>query len=290
LIFSFALVSQSQIRSVIFRGTKLKDQSMKKGLFVALAFAGVLFVPTITRAQFASSVVSYTEGSGVAAGYNDPNAALGAPTIYNGYQNTDPFNPPYLSTDIVGVGTGGSITLQFSAPIQNNPNNPFGLDFIIFGHAGFNENFDTGTAMDGSLFTGGTSDVRVSVSTDGTTFYTLNPLLTPLVDGLFPTDASGNPFLPVNPALPAADFSGLDFSGIESLYAGSAGGAGFDLAWAVDGNNQSVPLSSVDFVRLDVLNDGTTAYIDAVSVVPEPTTGALALIGAGLFWLQRRKK
>ena len=164
------------------------------------------------------------------------------------------------------------MTLQFNTPIQNNPGNPFGLDFIIFGHAGFIEDFSTGTAVDGSLYTGGTSDVRVSVSADGTTFYTLNPALTPQVDGLFPTDGSGNPFLPVNPALTAADFAGQDLAGIRALYNGSAGGAGFSLAWAIDANGQSVSLSSVDYVRLEVLNDGTPAYIDAISVVPEPAT------------------
>ncbi|HEY3932351.1 MAG TPA: hypothetical protein VGM58_08270, partial [Verrucomicrobiae bacterium] len=261
---------------------------MKKNLFVLLALTGALFIPAITRAQFADSVISYTQGDGVISGYNDPTAALGAPTVYNGYQNTDPFNPAYLPGDIVGIGTnGGSLTLQFNPPIQNNPGNPFGLDFIIFGHAGFNEDFDNFTATDGSLFTGGTADVRVSVSADGTTFYTLNSALTPQVDGLYPTYAGGNPFLPVNPSLTAADFAGQDLAGIESLYNGSAGGAGFDIGWALNNLNQSVSLPSIDYVRLDVLNDGTPAYIDAVSiVVPEPTTCALAFIGAGLFLLR----
>jgi hypothetical protein len=267
---------------------------MKKNLFVSLALAGILFVPAITRAQFASSVVSYTQGSGVAPGYNDPNAALGAPTTFIGYQNADPFNPPYQSSDIVGIGTnGGSLTLQFNTPIQNNPGNPYGLDFIIFGHAGFNitnGDYSGGGITDGSFFTGGTSDVRVSVSADGTTFYTLNPSLAPAVDGLFPTYAGGNPQIPVNPNLTAASFSGLTVSDIETLYAGSAGGAGFDIAWAVNNLNQSVSLPSIDYIRLDVLNDGTPAYIDAISVVPEPTTFALAITGAGLFLLRRRVK
>jgi len=269
---------------------------MKNSLFVPLALAGLFVIPTLTRAQFAGSMVAYTEGSGVLSGYNDPTAALGAPStqtvdpdpVYGGTYPVDPFDAPYLSSQIVGVGTGGSITLQFNTPIQNNPGNPFGLDFIIFGHAGFAEDFSTGTAADGSLYTGGTSDVRVSVSADGTTFYTLNPLLTPMVDGLFPTDGSGNPFLPVNPALSAADFAGQDLDGIRALYAGSAGGAGFSLSWAIDGNGQSVSLSSVSYVRLDVLDDGTPAYIDAISVVPEPATWTLALAGAGLFLLRRR--
>jgi hypothetical protein len=277
-----------------FRRTKLKDQHMKKKWFVSLAIAGALFIPAITRAQFASGVVSYAEGSGVQSGYSDPTVALGAPStetvdpIY-GNSPVDPFDAPYLSSQIVGVGTGGSLTLQFNTPIQNNPDNPFGLDFIIFGHAGFIEDSSTGTAVDGSLYTGGTSDVRVSVSSDGATFYTLNPALAPQVDGLFPTDGSGNPFLPVNPALTASDFAGQDLAGIRALYNGSAGGAGFSLAWAIDSNGNRVSLSSVDYVRLNVLSDGTPAYVDAMTVVvPEPATGALALTGAGLFLFRRR--
>jgi hypothetical protein len=278
---------------VFFRGTKLKDQSMKKVLLLPLALAGVLFVPTVIHAQFASSVSAYTEGSGVVAGYNDPTAALGAPSQFTPGDfggPVDPFDAPYLPSQIVGLGTGGAITLQLNTPIQNNPANPYGLDFIIFGHAGFTEDFGTGTAVDGSLYTGGTSDVRVSVSVDGLTFYTLNPLQTPLVDGLFPTDGSGNPFLPVNPNLTAADFAGQDLAGIRALYNGSAGGAGFDLAWAVDGSNQSVSLPEVNYVRLEVLNDGSPAYIDAISVVPEPGTSALTIVGAGLLGWFRRKK
>jgi hypothetical protein len=269
---------------------------MKK-VCLTLALAGEFVIPTLTSAQFANSVYDYTEGSGVTAGYNDPTAALGAPStetidptpVYGGTFPVDPFDAPYLPYQIVGVGTGGSLTLQFNTPIQSNPNNPYGLDFIIFGHSGFVEDFGTGTAVDGSLYTGGTSDVRVSVSMDGSTFYTLNPALAPPVDGLFPTDGSGNPFLPANPALTAADFAGLDLTGIRALYNGSAGGAGFSLAWAIDSHGQSVSLSSVDYVRLTVLNDGSPAYIDAISVVvPEPATWTLALTSAGFWWLRRR--
>ena len=265
---------------------------MKK-ICLALALAGSFVIPTVTSAQFADSVYDYTEGSGVTAGYNNPAAALGAPStetidpIY-GTSPVDPFDAPYLASQIVGVGNGGTLTLRFNTPIQNNPGNPFGVGFIIFGHAGFVEDFSTGTAVDGSLYTGGTSDVQVSVSADGSTFYRLNPALAPQVDGLFPTDGSGNPLLPVNPALTAADFAGLDLTRIRALYNGSAGGAGFSLAWAIDSNGQSVSLSSINYVRVTVLNDGSPAYIDAISVVPEPVTWTLALTSASLFLLRRR--
>lgn len=263
----------------------MKDQCMKKIRLPAVAGLFVAIVATNASAQFADSVVSYTPGSGPNPSYTSPNAVLGAPTTFIGYQNADPFNPPYQPSDIVGLGANGSLTLQFNTPIQNAPNS-YGLDFIIFGHAGFNEDFSNGTT-DGSLFTGGTSTVRVSVSADGSTFYALDPVFAPVVDGLFPTDASGNPFIPVNPALTAADFNGKDLAGIRALYNGSAGGAGFDIAWAIDGSNQSVPLSSVWFVRLEGLSG--VAYIDAISVVPEPTAWPLALL-SGAVWLLRTRR
>jgi hypothetical protein len=263
---------------------------MQKTCFTSLAIAGALFVSNSMHAQTATSVISFTQGSGANPAYNNPDRAIGLPTVYIGYQDADPFNPPYHADHLVGLGVGGSLVLQFATPILNAGGNPFGLDFIVFGHAGFaitNGDFDGGGITDGSFFTGGAGDVRVSVSADGSTFYTLDPLLAPGIDGLFPTDASGNPFLPANPALTAADFAGQNLAGIRALYAGSAGGAGFDLSWAIDGGNQSVPLSSVGFVRFDVLSG--TAYLDAVTLVPEPATWTLGLIGCCLFWMRRRK-
>ena len=261
-----------------------KDQLMQK-VRITLALASfVVSITSSSRAQFASNWSAYTQGSGANASYNNPNSALGAPTTFIGYQNADPFNAPYSSSHLVGLGTGGSLTLQFNQPILNSPSNPFGLDFIVFGHAGFNitnGNYSGGGITDGSFYTGGTANVSLSVSADGSTFYTLNPLLAPQVDGLAPADASGDPFLPVNPALTAADFAGKDINGIRALYAGSAGGAGFDLSWA------SVPLSSVSYLRLNVASG--VAYIDAVSVVPEPTTVSLGMLSLGVFFFARRK-
>ncbi|HHY85167.1 MAG TPA: PEP-CTERM sorting domain-containing protein [Verrucomicrobia bacterium] len=256
----------------------------------ALASAGILLVSSARAQYFATEVISYTPGTGAHADYNDPNQALGAPTVFIGYQDADPFNSPYQPAHLVALGEGGSLILRFDQPIYNAPGNPFGLDFIVFGHAGFaitNGDFSGGGITDGSLFAGGTAEVRVSVSVDGITFYTLDPMLAPAVDGLYPTDASGNPFLPVNPALTAADFAGKTLAEIRALYAGSAGGAGFDLSWALDEANQSVALTAVQYVRFDNLSGA--AYLDAVSVVPEPAAGALFAVAAVLFGLRRTR-
>jgi len=271
----------------------LKDQHMKNALFASLALAGALLVPSIARSQYATGVSAYNQGAGANPSYSNPTVALGAPSqltpgVFGG--PVDPFDPPYLASQIVGLGAGGSLTLHFDNPILNDPSHPYGLDFIIFGHSGFNitnGDYSGGGITDGSFFTGGTSTSRFSVSADGLTFYTLNPSLTPQVDGRFPTDSTGDPLLPVNPGLTQADFAGQGLSGIRALYAGSDGGMGFDLSMAQDGLGNSVFLPVANYVRIDVLSD--VAYIDAVSVVPEPGCGAILGLAGGIWALGRRK-
>jgi hypothetical protein len=254
-----------------------------------LALAGLLVSSTL-HAQYADSVVSYTPGSGVSPAYTDPARALGAPTTFIGYQNADPFNPPYLSSDLVSVGAGGSLTVQFSTPILNSPDHPYGLDFIIFGNSGFvitNGDFSGGGITDGSLFANNTGATRVWVSADNITYYVLNPALAPVADGLFPTDSEGDFHQPVNPALTQSDFAGKNLAGIRSLYAGSGGGTGYDISWAQDGFGQSVFLPSISYVRLEVLSG--KSEVDAFSVVPEPGAWALALMGSALLIWKRRQ-
>jgi hypothetical protein len=255
---------------------------LKKILFLSLAFAG-LFIPVVAQSQVATGVSSYTQGTGPDPSYNDPTAALGAPSqITPGPFGgpVDPFDPPYLSSQIVGLGVGGSLTLHFDTPILNDASHAYGLDFIIFGHSGFNitnGDYSGGGITDGSFFTGGTSTSRISVSADGITFYTLNPSLAPQIDGLFPTDGNGDALKAVNPALTQSAFAGKDLTGIRSLYVGSAGGMAFDLSMAQDGLGNPVSMPIANYVRISVLSD--SAYIDAVSVVPEPGSCAFVILG-----------
>src|SRR5689334_19475295 len=99
-----------------------------------LAIAGVITFNV--NAQFADSVVSYVPGSGASAPYNNPTTALGSPTVFIGYQDSDPFNPPYDPAHVVSVGAGGSLTVHLSMPVSNVPH-PYGIDFMIYGNAGF---------------------------------------------------------------------------------------------------------------------------------------------------------
>ena len=252
---------------------------MKLTRLLVLALGGKLVVAS-SFAQFADAVVAYTPGMGVSASYTNPASALGEPSritpgIFGG--PVDPFNSAYLGSQLVSVGAGGSLTLEFNTPISNSPANPFGLDFIIFGNAGFaitNGNYSGGGITDGSMYGNNTGSTRVSVSMDGATFYTLNPALAPTVDTLFPTDGAGDFSLPVNPALTNGAFGGQGLAGIAARYGGSGGGAGYDLAWAQDTNGAPVTLNSARYVRVDVLSgkseiDGMAAVSPAALTVTQ---------------------
>lgn len=256
-------------------------------------------ISTATHAGgFADSVVAYVPGNGVTSDYSNPASALGEPArvtpgVFGG--PVDPFAPAYLGTQVVSLGDGGALTVRFSNPIANEPVHPFGLDFLVYGNAGFvvtnaldeNWSFIGTPATDGTLFGHNEGATRVWVSMDNVTYYLLDPTRAPNVDVLFPTDGQGDFQLPAAPGLTAGDFGGLTLEDLRTLYGGAGGGAGFDLAWALDDQGQSVALERAEYVRVEVLSG--KADIDAFVSVPEPTVWALAGLGVGGWvWFRRR--
>jgi hypothetical protein len=253
---------------------------MKKIQLFALAFAS--FVVTVQAAPavagFADTVVSYDPGTGYSTRFTNASVVLGEPSRINPYgEATDVFDPPYGAGQILSIGAGGSLTVEFKTPILNHPHNSFGLDFIIFGNTGFiitnDFDFDTfnwvGTpATDSSLFGQNDGETRVSVSRDGKTFYVLNPALAPTVDGLFPADGSGDFHRPVDPTLTQEDFSGLTADGVQALYNGSGGGTGYDISWAQNANGRPVRLPAIRFIRIEVLSG--KSEVDGFSAVFMP--------------------
>ena len=269
---------------------KIRVMNNNKKIILGLALAGSLSVAS-ARASFAESVVDYTSGNlpSSGAGFTNAASALGEPSratpgTFGG--PVDPFNAPYLQSQVVSLGTNGSLTVRMAQPVVNDPAHPYGLDFIVYGNAGFNivnGDYSGGGITDGSLYGAGTGWSRVYVSADNVTYYALNSALAPLVDGLFPTDGSGDFSVPVNPTLTGADFADKGLTDSRRLYQGSGGGAGYDLAWAEDVQGRRVTLNSVQFIK--VVSLGGHLEIDgfsSVAAVPEPAMGALVLLGAGL--------
>lgn len=252
---------------------------MQKVRLSLLAIASI-FLTLNARAQFADAVVEYNSGTGFTPGYTNAQSALGEPSrvtpgTYGG--PVAPFSPAYLHSQLVSIGEGGSLTVKFDKAVHDHPQNRFGVDFIVFGNSGFiiTNDFDfmtfnwVGTpATDGSIFGGGEGQTVVSVSQDGTSFYVLNPAVTPAVDAGLPTDGAGDFTVPADPTLTPADFAGLTEEQIVALYFGSAGGSGYDLASAQDAYGNRVNLQWIRYVRIQALSGKVD--VDGVSAVFNP--------------------
>jgi len=223
----------------------------------------------------AARIVSYDPGAGYSVNFTHPDAALGEPARINPFgEDTDPFNPPYGTNQIVSIGAGGSLTVRFHKPVLNHPRNIDQLDFTIFGNTGFiiTNEFDLVTfnwigipATDGSLFGSSAGETRVSVSYDGRHFFTLAPERAPEVDSFPPTDGQGDFGVPVDPKLSADNFAGATLEDIRSLYDGSGGGASYDISWARDSRGRRVFLPIIRFVRVEVISG--KAEIDAFATI-----------------------
>ncbi len=259
---------------------------MKNYIYALIAGVSLTSSGVIQAANdFADSVISYTQGGGgVSASYNNASVALGAPTT--GLDGSTPYSityPAWKTSQIVGIGVGGQLTLGFSTPILNDPTgHVFGMDFIIFG----NDFFASGS----NGFTGASTHpgLTVWVSQDNITYYQLHVPNGYGADDSFPEQGDGNPLLPVDPSLTLSSFVGLTQTQALALYNGSAGGAPFSLSWAQDGGGNPVNLASVSYIQIQ----GTSGfgYVDAVSrvqSVPEPGSALLLSAGLSLVFFRR---
>ncbi|MBN1489306.1 MAG: hypothetical protein JXA69_05260 [Phycisphaerae bacterium] len=266
------------------------------------------------EADFPAAVVEYVEGSGVifdwlsGEPFNEPYWALGLvrpggasppqgvnrrPTVDttgDGFYipPTDavpvvPVGPPFRSFEVVTVGNGGYLIVEFEHSVVDDPRNPYGIDLIVFGNA-MQLTLSGGTWHNGDptsqqLLASSAIESEpglVSVSQDGTTWYTFTS--GPFADAFAPTlgrvfdpenpdlslgtwnqwwAAPTNPTKPLYPRLTATDFNGMTVAEVAQAYEGSAGGTGFDIS--VFG------LSWIRYVRIDDI-DGpiATTEIDAI--------------------------
>lgn len=241
---------------------------------------------------FASEAVDYSPGTTANPDYASPQAALGEPSRYipdtSWPSVVSIFNPPWLTTQIVSIGQGGSLTVRFDKAITDDAGHQFGVDVIVFGNCFFVDTaYPTGQiASTASLYSVGAG--RIEVSENGVDFYEVPNVL---ADGLFPTQGyndvgpqDGLPgqsptdfFKPVNPALTLSDFNGLTYQQALALYDGSGGGTPVDLADAVDDAGLPAGLTQAYYVRISHVGEGATE-IDAFVAVPEPSAGLMLTI------------
>lgn len=242
--------------------------------------------------DFATEVVEYVQGTGVITDYlsssklfNDPNTALGRPTLvttgdgfYMSPGESVPVVPvygPFRYFEIVTIGNGGRLTVKFNHPVANDANNLYGIDFIIYGNA-------SQTIAGGQHWTNGNPEQTavvgavsdepgiVAVSQDGNTWYYFSN--GPYADSFAPTasykwDDVNNIWgdeldqtRPIDPNLTAADLAGKTAAQIIEMYNGSAGGTGFDIG--------TLGLGWIQYVRIeDKPGSSATSEIDAIADV-----------------------
>jgi hypothetical protein len=111
----------------------LRRCPVRNGIIAAFFLA--LASTAVEASPFATTVMDYTPAPGQfvnfdtpEVSYNDPEAALGAPSG-GGYYAPD-------NSSLVSLGSfGGSLTLGFDHTVLDDPYNPLGLDAIVFGNA-----------------------------------------------------------------------------------------------------------------------------------------------------------
>jgi len=258
--------------------------------------------------DFASKIISYRGSFGVSP-YDDPNAVLGRPatcvyddwddaiyacSLVSGAYKTDPNGNKLVTT----ITDGAEIAVGFDHRVADDPGNPYGIDFIVFGNAAF-IGYDPHDLDDSWVYPDTDMEqyflrnpialiaepllVSVAQGPNGPWFTFANG---PYGDTAFPTNAFawdrnthtwGEPldFLkPVDPNLTLDDFEDLSVADAIDLYEGSAGGTGFDLRWldiddyealAIDPNTGS---RWIQYVRVEHLPGSSYAgEIDAFSDV-----------------------
>ncbi len=270
-------------------------------------FVVCLFIAAVAEAcdydpnDFAVEVIEYIEGSGVGYDwisldyYNNPLTALGRVTLETtgdmdiGEDVSMPVVPVYpawRSFEVVTIGSGGELILRFNHSVGDDENNPYGIDFIVFGNArwqiadegswGPESNPETVTVGSGFYKERGI----VSVSQDGINWYSFSN--GPYADDFAPTasyewddvnDVWGkelNLTKPVDPNLTPANFNGKSVAEIIEIYNGSAGGTGFDLK----------DLDPNDYAALAVDANTGQRWIQYVKIEDDPSSFGLPEIDA----------
>ena len=250
-------------------------------MFSRQRFSLLVLVAALSAAAespFGATVVECVTAAGDLR-FNNPTNALGEPkrfvNIYSGswsgvgYSDVyggvvHPAVPAYgggmhlslVPPDAEDEDRPGYVIIAFDHDVVDDPDNPFGVDFIVFGNAGCTKSTTTGmTAMDDPATcrltgTGFPEESVVEVAQNpngpwyGSDRWRISDGFAPTLGHVYdPANAdtnlySGNlwwgaptdPTYPVDPRVSFSDCAGLTLAELCQRYNGSAGGAGYDLA------------------------------------------------------------
>ena len=249
----------------------------------------------------AFQVVSYDAGSTPTAGFTSPAAALGAPERFTGESTpfpgtVSPFNPAFLSSEVISVGEGGHLTLRLSHLVLPQASEP---EIGVFTNTGFIDvDFPNGLAGSDPVATFGVDDAHVAVSADGVSWVSLGNVTFDLPTNGY-TDLT-DPFSGVPGSVESSfdqpfigslsDFADLNYydnsdTDMLDVLGGSGGGTWLDIS--------GTGLSEVSWLRLSVADDGDSQTslnfeLDAVTIaasalgsaVPEPSTWVLLVVAS----------
>lgn len=259
-----------------------------------LAGVGAVAAPAVRADDFATTVIDYSPAPGQFVSdpnFNDPARALGAP-IGGGTLSAD-------NTSAVTLGGfGGSITLAFDHTVLDHPNNPLGMDAIVFGNA-----FYVGGNDERRWAEAGLIEISLDVNNNGLaddTWYTIPgsslsaPVTLPLpsvFDGPVvindPSAGTGNEsywgYADMSPTLILGDtdanntaddtsitpeefYTVPDNPALLGIDPGSGGGDAFDIAWAINpATGDLANLYGFDFIRITTAVDITNGIFGEVS-------------------------
>ncbi len=280
-------------------------------LFTAI-LAGLVMAAPALASPYATEVVSATVTTSITL-YDDPASALGKPTTWisgsdvGGVGMAASMAYPAWNTDpdgnelLVTLSPGDQITVTFDHDIVDDPLNPYGIDFIVFGNDLYwgSGMVYSNTDMDEYTISSGTgwSDpgvVSVAQYIDGPWYtFEAGPYFdtTTYPTQAFAWDSENDTWgeeldwtKPVNPDLdPTEDFAGLSVAEVIALYDGSAGGTGYDLA---DLNDlYGVELDWIRYIRVESNGTSRPEVDGFADVAPVPIPGAVWLLSSGLLGL-----
>ena len=259
---------------------------------------------------FADTVADYVEGSGTGYAdwlsgdpFTDPETALGRPTVDTTGDDwyidgdepvpTVPVYPAFRSFELTMIGKDGSLTLAFDHRVYDNPDNPYGVDFIVFGNsfqvvgsgAGWNNGDPNLTGNGGSAFV---EKGKVSVSQDGMSWFAypsgtadkgaddFAPTLGRVYDTNRVEAALGgwnawwggpsDPTVPVDPSLAPSNWLRMTVAEISERYRGSAGGTGFDIGGLDLAPDSDTGCKWIQYVRVE-RSGSVNPEVDAVADV-----------------------